>query len=64
MIRIIKPGMVIRIPAVRGTRLLKVDFCYTGTCDATDLKAGKKLLLITDDLRRCGTLIGTKYRAK
>ena len=58
------PGLVIRMPAVRGTRAYRIDYCYTGCCDVTDLKTGKQRMLTIDCIRDVGVLIGKGYKQK
>lgn len=58
------PGLVIRIVAARGTRVYRIDYCWTGTCDVTDLKTGRQRMLSVSSIRQCAVLVGKNYKAK
>ncbi|QPL10942.1 hypothetical protein PP754_gp095 [Pectobacterium phage Possum] len=58
------PGLVIRIVTARGTRVYRIDYCWTGACEVTDLNTGRQRMLLTHNIRQCAVLIGKNYKAK
>lgn len=58
------PGLVIHVPKAKGGGLYRIDYCWTGACDVTDLKTGKTSMLLTDYIRVHAILVGKNYRQK
>lgn len=58
------PGLVIRMPAARGTRVYRIDYCWMGICEVTDLKTSRRRMLLTSNISEVGILIGRRYKQK
>lgn len=56
------PGLVIRMPASRGTRLYRIDYCYSHVCDITNLITGKPSIMAISNIRQFGHLVGTNFK--
>ena len=58
------PGLVIRVPKASEEGLYRIDYCWTGSCDVTDLKTNRTSMLLTDYIRVHAVLVGKNYRQK